>query len=1209
MKIIRLKLANLASLEDEHEINFDDQPLQHAGLIAITGKTGAGKSTLLDAICLALYHKIPRFRNAKGTINDVNGTSLKIDDGKHILTKGKVKGFAEVEFYAMDQKRYRATWTVSRAYKKVDGKLKEEYSLMCLDEQKVIATTANPVREHILRLVGMDYEQFTRGVLLAQSEVGAFLKATDSERANLLEYLTNSDIFRVISQLSHEKTRDAKQALELKKAQYGHIPLLSAQQISDFEQHIQRLNTEISNAQQQQQRLNTMAEWFNRHDSLQHEMQQQQQQLAGLNERQSAVAEQKRLLAQLDTFAQIRPTFEQISQTEHKMRRVEQQLAHQQQQLTKSADAFDSIAKQQHEQQQHHKAFKTRLNALQPAIQQAIGYDLELNRMTQEYKQKKAATDLQEHQLNQLKTELEQLTRQLKQETTQLQFTEQQLMQTNAISDLTVEPNASLEKIAQFEQHALQLSQLTADLDDFSIGTFREQQQVLAQQIDQHQQSFGDTITLQHELRLKREQLHHVDNTLHTLQQFSRHVSQQHDLQQRFDTVQQELMQLKQQAEQLEQMYIVADAAQQRALQQVEQIKEIFERQRQLNTKPIQLLREKLQPEQPCVVCGSIEHPFVDHAEQLEQALHQVQKQQISTAEQEARDALQQFEQIKERLTTTRTLYRHQLKNLDQLTAHIQPAQQHLIAELKQLQLNDDVIISADCQAEQLDGVLQHIQHLEQQQRAQQQQLLQALANVEQAAQHLQHLKHSQQQQQHIATVLEGYHRAEQQIMSQLNSEWQQAWQQQALATAEQLKHSILQRVQLNQQLQIHQHAVQQLEQQRQQLHAKLDWQLNQYQDHQQQLAVIKAQGIRIKGALCDLLTQHQVKFSTGQAWYEDMQATAQQLEQQLESTHQAFTALNQTHQQHILAHTELHSQFTLLQQDVAHYGELQRQWLAQQPEFNSELVQKCLQFSHQNVAELRQQIQNFEQQLTQMSSALRVLQQQFDHHQQQQPEVERQQLQALCSAIDLQISNDLDTRSQYQAQLLTNSHNQQKQAAFQSEIEQAEQEVQRWKQISDVIGSNDGAKFQRIAQQHHLDILIEYANLQLQPLSSRYQLTRIDDSLGLAVFDLHRDQVKRPVQSLSGGETFLVSLALALAIANMATGSLKLNTLFIDEGFGTLDPDSLHIVMDALDKLQSQGRKVILISHIQELHERIPVKIMVQQHGNGRSKIEVVGY
>ena len=120
-----------------------------------------------------------------------------------------------------------------------------------------------------------------------------------------------------------------------------------------------------------------------------------------------------------------------------------------------------------------------------------------------------------------------------------------------------------------------------------------------------------------------------------------------------------------------------------------------------------------------------------------------------------------------------------------------------------------------------------------------------------------------------------------------------------------------------------------------------------------------------------------------------------------------------------------------------------------------------------------------------------------------------------------------------------------------------------------------------------------------------RYTLKRLDQSLSLAIIDHDMDGETRSVASLSGGESLP---ALSLAIANMASGSMKIESLFIDEGFGTLDASSLHMVMNALDQLQNQGRQVILISHIQEMHERIPVQIQVKPLGAGASTIEIVG-
>ena len=113
---------------------------------------------------------------------------------------------------------------------------------------------------------------------------------------------------------------------------------------------------------------------------------------------------------------------------------------------------------------------------------------------------------------------------------------------------------------------------------------------------------------------------------------------------------------------------------------------------------------------------------------------------------------------------------------------------------------------------------------------------------------------------------------------------------------------------------------------------------------------------------------------------------------------------------------------------------------------------------------------------------------------------------------------------------------------------------------------------------------------------------------LGLLVLDTEMGDELRSVHSLSGGETFLVSLALALGLASMASSTLRIESLFIDEGFGSLDPESLQLAMDALDGLQAQGRKVAVISHVQEMHERIPVQIQVRRQGNGLSSVEISG-
>ncbi|HEX5341943.1 MAG TPA: SbcC/MukB-like Walker B domain-containing protein, partial [Duganella sp.] len=183
--------------------------------------------------------------------------------------------------------------------------------------------------------------------------------------------------------------------------------------------------------------------------------------------------------------------------------------------------------------------------------------------------------------------------------------------------------------------------------------------------------------------------------------------------------------------------------------------------------------------------------------------------------------------------------------------------------------------------------------------------------------------------------------------------------------------------------------------------------------------------------------------------------------------------------------------------------------------------------------------------------------------------------------------------------------------AAMLAEIEQQEAIAQRWARMDDLIGSADGKRFRNYAQQFTLDVLLGYANAHLNHLSRRYQLERIPNnaapSLALLVRDQDMGGEMRSVHSLSGGESFLVSLALALGLASLSSNRVRVESLFIDEGFGSLDADTLRVAMDALDGLQAMGRKVGVISHVQEMTERISAKILVQPSAGGRSTISVM--
>ncbi|MEG1257571.1 MAG: AAA family ATPase [Akkermansia sp.] len=178
----------------------------------------------------------------------------------------------------------------------------------------------------------------------------------------------------------------------------------------------------------------------------------------------------------------------------------------------------------------------------------------------------------------------------------------------------------------------------------------------------------------------------------------------------------------------------------------------------------------------------------------------------------------------------------------------------------------------------------------------------------------------------------------------------------------------------------------------------------------------------------------------------------------------------------------------------------------------------------------------------------------------------------------------------------------------FEKELAEKNATTENWRKLNELFGSADGAKFKVLAQGYTLDVLLGYANNHLKDISQRYLLERVSsDSLSLQVVDLDMLSEIRSVHSLSGGESFLISLALALGLSSLSSNRMRIESLFIDEGFGSLDADTLRVAMDALERLQTQGRKIGVISHVAEMTERITTQIKVIKSSNGRSKIEIV--
>jgi exonuclease SbcC len=208
--------------------------------------------------------------------------------------------------------------------------------------------------------------------------------------------------------------------------------------------------------------------------------------------------------------------------------------------------------------------------------------------------------------------------------------------------------------------------------------------------------------------------------------------------------------------------------------------------------------------------------------------------------------------------------------------------------------------------------------------------------------------------------------------------------------------------------------------------------------------------------------------------------------------------------------------------------------------------------------------------------------------------------------------SKDAETAAQArvteaQVRLRQDDEARRRKAEHGEKLEAARREAKVWGELGAVIGHSEGASFRKFAQGLTLDALVAHANAHLAELARRYRLERVPKAdMDLMVVDQDMGDEARSVHSLSGGETFLVSLALALGLSSLATRRTRVESLFVDEGFGALDPQTLDTALAVLEALQAGGRRVGVISHVPGLSERIGVRVAVTPEGGGRSRVRV---
>ncbi|MDO7877501.1 AAA family ATPase [Hymenobacter sp. ASUV-10] len=1227
MKIISIRFANLNSLPGPYLIRFDTTPLADTGLFAITGPTGAGKSTLLDAIAVGLYGRVPRHDRQVG----------------EMVSRHANEAFSEVEFevYATDadtgattRVRYRSRWEVKRKTRGTDkgGLNQDAMTLVVSPSGEAVVSGKEAVPARVSELSGLDFGQFEQAILLSQGKFARFLHAPEKERSALLEKMTNVGIYSRLSIAAFEKAKEEELKTKLLSAKLAATRLLTADERTALETQIAELNEQVEQHHEEYGDLNVCLTWRTQLDQLDKQLRDTAREVEQLQADDERLQPEFARLAGHQRAKDVATPLALAEAAAQELARDVTQLQELEAALPDWEQAVRAATSRHTTATETHAAAVAEETRLRPVLEEAGKQDAAIAVSQQQLTQKRQAHAKDLRDLTQEQSALARQAEEIAGLQTENTALDQWLMAHSAEIKLSDQINNLSREIIDLQAAQKELATREARRDELSKNQQATtadltRQQALAEAALAEQQAIKDE---GQPCRTERDALlagttpaalaqraDDITAYLQGLQQLLPKAEAAHDNQARAAALTAETEREAPTLTTAETAVAHLETRRADGQRLLESYRRELRAQQALAD--LNAHRQQLQPHQPCPLCGALEHAFGHDftAETTEQEQREAQQQQaLIILEQELREATTD-------LTRRQTARQQRLLLAQEATAAAEVARQQA-AELAAI-LNPSPAQPADPAAIRellAAATAQHASAVASRRR---------LATLDER---LAELRDKYTKAVEAATV------AQKEIPR---------LEERQLATETELNTIATEQIHWREQADIFQQTIQDLLRPHQlALPARLVFDgilatLRERAEHYDEQA---GKLEKLGKELHERKGQHTVyekklaeKTSELAADATDLEAEQEKVDQQRAArfTHYAGAdpsaeaeQLHQTTRQLAEALTQAQTHLAQQQQELAirqnAQAERQVQLAAHQAthtQRQTDLTAALAAAGLSTVAEAQALLlppaeaerleKRRQSHLTaQAATARRLADLSAEQHRHAEaaltPHSTAQltaQLQALSAADDIlqqklgaignQLKQDDDARQQ--------------QAEGQRELKLRQQEEQRWQDLSEQIGSARGDKFSQFAQGLTLSHLARLANLRLRQLTGRYTILKTPNrNLELQIIDHDQADTVRPMASLSGGESFLVSLALALGLSELAGHKARIESLFIDEGFGTLDPDALNTALDALERLQHSGKMIGVISHVADLKDRISTQIRVRPGAGGNSTVHVVG-